>query len=131
MTDFYELEQKAKEKKKLYLPKTLDIANSLFLAYIKNNNLVGLKLAILFSGARGQIEYDLNVAQFNVDTLCWQFSIVLGEPWALLMLPRDTNGDGMRVSNCDYQGIELLSYDSHGMDSSYFRYIINNDIYSG
>ena len=70
MTDFYELIKKEKEKKKLYLPKTLDIANSLFLAYIKNNNLVGLKLAILFSGARGQIDYVGNTAEFNVETLC-------------------------------------------------------------
>jgi len=70
MTDFYELMKKEKEEKKLYLPKTLDIANNLFLAYIKNNNLVGLKLAILFSGARGQIKYVDNKSKFNVDVLC-------------------------------------------------------------
>ena len=71
--DIYALlkKQESEKDKKLYLPKTLDLANSLFLAFIKNNNLVGLKLAILFSGARGQIEYDKdNRAKFNVETLC-------------------------------------------------------------
>ena len=64
----YEEEQK---QKKLYLPKTLDLANSLFLAFIKKNNLVGLKLAILFSGARMQINYDeKNRVKFDVETLC-------------------------------------------------------------
>ena len=63
--------QEADKEKKLYLPKTLDLANSLFLAFIKKNNLVGLKLAILFSGARMQIEYDKNNrAKFDVETLC-------------------------------------------------------------
>lgn len=69
----WELMQNEKEEKDnlLYLPKTLELANSLFLAFIKNNNLVGLKLAILFSGARGQIEYSKNnKALFKVDTLC-------------------------------------------------------------
>ncbi len=71
--DIYALlkKQELEKEKPLYLPRTLDLANSLFLAFIKKNNLVGLKLAILFSGARGQIEYDKdNRAKFNVETLC-------------------------------------------------------------
>lgn len=71
--DIYALLKKQEEEKEkpLYLPKTLDLANSLFLAFIKKNNLVGLKLCILFSGARGQIKYDKdNRAKFDVKTLC-------------------------------------------------------------
>ena len=71
--DMFALMKKEEEQKetKLYLPKTLDLANSLFLAFIKKNNLVGLKLAILFSGARGQIEYDQdNKVKLNVEQLC-------------------------------------------------------------
>ena len=71
--DIFALLKKQEEdkEKKLYLPKTLDLANSLFLAFINKNNLVGLKLAILFSGARMQIEYDKNNrAKFDVETLC-------------------------------------------------------------
>jgi len=73
MSDMYELLKNKEEesKKSIYLPKTLDLANSLFLAYVRNNNLVGLKLSIMFSGARGQIEYDENNrARFEVTTLC-------------------------------------------------------------
>ena len=71
--DIYALlkKQELEKDKKLYLPKTLDIANSLFLAFIQKNNLIGLKLAILFSGARMQIEYDQNNrVQFDVELLC-------------------------------------------------------------
>ena len=71
--DIYDLlkTQELKKDKKLYLPKTLDLANSLFLAFIQKNNLVGLKLVILFSGARMQIKYDQdNRAKFDVELLC-------------------------------------------------------------
>ena len=71
--DVYELLKKQEEEKEkpLYLPKTLELANSLFLAFIKKNNLVGLKLCILLSGARGQIEYDKdNRVKFEVKKLC-------------------------------------------------------------
>ena len=71
--DIYELLKKQEEEKEkpLYLPKTLELANSLFLAFIKKNNLVGLKLCILLSGARGQIEYDKdNRVKFEVEKLC-------------------------------------------------------------
>jgi len=71
--DIYALlkHQEEEKEKPLYLPKTLELANSLFLAFIKKNNIVGLKLCILFSGARGQIKYDNeNRAKFNVDKLC-------------------------------------------------------------
>jgi len=71
--DIYALLKKQEEdkEKKLYLPKTLELANSLFLAFIKKNSTVGLKLCILFAGARGQIVYNKdNKAKFNVDELC-------------------------------------------------------------
>lgn len=71
--DMFALIKKEEEEKsrKLFLPKTLDLANSLFLAFIQKNNLVGLKLAILFSGARGQITYDENNrVKLNVEELC-------------------------------------------------------------
>jgi len=60
-----------KERKKLYIPKTLELANSLLQAFIKNNNLVGLKLVILLSGAKKQIRYDDELqVHFNIDELC-------------------------------------------------------------
>jgi len=73
MSDIYALLKKEEEdsKKKLYLPKTLDLANSLFLAFIKKNNLVGLKLCLLLSGSRKQIVYDSDLqVKLDVDDLC-------------------------------------------------------------
>ena len=58
-------------KKDIYLPKTLELANSLFLAFIQKNNVVGLKLCLVLSGAKSQIEYSSdNTVRFNIDKLC-------------------------------------------------------------
>jgi len=73
MSDIYELlkKQEADEKKPLYLPKTLELANSLFLAFIQKNNVVGLKLCLVLSGVRNQIIYDDELqVNFNVDEIC-------------------------------------------------------------
>lgn len=60
-----------KEKKELYLPKTLELANNLFQAFIKNNNTIGLKIAIVLSGAKSQITYNAdNQVKLDVDKLC-------------------------------------------------------------
>jgi hypothetical protein len=60
-----------KEKEKLYIPKTLELANSLFQAFIKKNNTVGLKLCLVLSGARNKIHYDDELqATFEIDSLC-------------------------------------------------------------
>lgn len=59
------------KEKELYLPKTLELANSLFQAFIKNNNLIGLKIAIVLSGAKSQITYNKdNQVKLDVDKLC-------------------------------------------------------------
>jgi len=71
MSSPYELLKQKQEKKDIYLPKTLELANSLFLAFIQKNNLVGLKLCLVLSGAKSQIEYNAdNAVRFNVDKLC-------------------------------------------------------------
>ncbi len=60
-----------KEKEKLYVPKTLELANSLFQAFIRNNNLVGLKLCLVLSGAKNKIHYDDELqVTFEIDSLC-------------------------------------------------------------
>lgn len=60
-----------KKEKELYLPKTLELANNLFQAFIQNNNLIGLKIAIVLSGAKSQIEYNQdNQVKLDVDNLC-------------------------------------------------------------
>ena len=60
-----------KKKKDLYLPKKLELANSLFQAFIRNNNLIGLKIAIVLSGAKSQITYNKdNQVKLDVDKLC-------------------------------------------------------------
>ncbi|MEA2018153.1 MAG: replication initiation protein, partial [Campylobacterota bacterium] len=71
----------AKKKKEeqllnLYLPKEVDLAINLIHTFIKNigknkANTLGLKLAIVLSGARNKIEYDeYNRVKFEVDELC-------------------------------------------------------------
>ena len=60
-----------KENKGIHLPRTVELANSLFQAFIKNNNLIGLKIAIVLSGAKKQINFDdENRVKFDVDNLC-------------------------------------------------------------
>jgi plasmid replication initiation protein len=60
-----------KEKQELRIPKTLELANNLFQAFIKNNNVVGLKLCLVLSGAKNKIHYDDELqATFEVDSLC-------------------------------------------------------------
>ncbi len=59
-----------KEKKDIYLPRTVELANSLFQAFIKNNSLLGLKLAIVLSGANKSIVFDEeNRVIFDVENL--------------------------------------------------------------
>jgi len=71
----YELLKK-KEKQEIYLPKTLELANNLFLAFIKKNNTVGLKLCLVLSGAKSQIKYDDELqVKFNADELCTVMNI--------------------------------------------------------
>ena len=71
MSSPYELLKQQERKKDIYLPKTLELANSLFLAFIQKNNSIGLKLCLVLSGAKSQIEYNENNAvRFNVDMLC-------------------------------------------------------------
>lgn len=55
----------------LYLPKTINLAINLIQAFIRNNNPLGLKIAIILSGASERITYDKdNGVTFNVDDLC-------------------------------------------------------------
>ena len=67
---------KKKQLIDLYLPKEVDIAVNLIHTFIKNigkdmTNILGLKLAIILSGARSQIKYDKdNRVKFEVDELC-------------------------------------------------------------
>lgn len=59
------------EPTKLYLPKRIDLAINLIQSFIQSNNSLGLKVAIILSGARKYIEYDKNNrVKFDVDELC-------------------------------------------------------------
>jgi len=59
-----------KKKEDIYLPHTIELANSLFQAFIKNNSLLGLKLAIVLSGTNKNIVFDEeNRVVFNVNNL--------------------------------------------------------------
>ena len=68
--------KKQKQMIDLYLPKEVDLAINLIHTFIKNignnqANTLGLKLAIILSGARSQISYDKNNrVRFEVDELC-------------------------------------------------------------
>ena len=63
--------EREQNKKELYIPQTLKLANSLFQAFIRNNNLVGLKLCLVLSGAKNIIHYDDELqAIFDVKSLC-------------------------------------------------------------
>lgn len=58
-------------KKELYLPRKIDLAVNLIQSFIRNNNSLGLRIAIILAGAREHIEYDKdNGVTFNVDDLC-------------------------------------------------------------
>jgi len=68
MASPYDIQTKKKED--IYLPRTVELANSLFQAFIKNNSLLGLKLAIVLSGANKSIEFnDENRVILDVDNL--------------------------------------------------------------
>lgn len=60
-----------KKEPSLYLPKKIDLAINLIQAFITNNNPLGLKIAIILSGAKDFITYDdNNGVVFNIDELC-------------------------------------------------------------
>lgn len=63
--------QDEESNKQLYLPKSLELANNLFQAFIIKNNVVGLKIALFLSGAKSQITYSRdNKVVLSVDELC-------------------------------------------------------------
>jgi len=65
------LDVKNKKKQELYIPKTLELANSLFQSFIKKNNVVGLKLCLILSGASNTISYNNdNQVTLDIDTIC-------------------------------------------------------------
>jgi len=65
------LDVKNKKKQKLYIPKNLELANSLFQSFIKKNNLVGLKLCLILSGASNIVNYNNdNQVILDIDTIC-------------------------------------------------------------
>lgn len=76
MNPLQAMQKKQEENSKLYLPKEVDLAINLIHTFIKNvgtrkTNTLGLKLAIILSGARTKIEYDKdNRVKFDIDELC-------------------------------------------------------------
>lgn len=76
MNPLQAIQKEKEEKEKLYLPKEIDLAINLIHAFIKNvgsrkTNTLGLKLALILSGARPKIKYDKNNrVAFSVDELC-------------------------------------------------------------
>lgn len=55
----------------IFLPRKINLAINLMEAFVRNNNALGLKIAIILSGAKEQIEYDNdNGVTFDVDELC-------------------------------------------------------------
>lgn len=71
MNPFEAMALQKKQTQDLYLPKKVELAVNLINSFIKNNNVLGLKIAILLSGARQQITYDKeNKVHFNADELC-------------------------------------------------------------
>ena len=61
----------------------------------------------------------------NVDTICWFFNVLIGEPWGEWVTPPDTNDDGRRISTCDDECFILYVHDSHGMDTTNFHFTVN------
>ena len=57
----------------------------------------------------------------NVDTVCWFFDVLIGEPWGEWITPPDTNSDGRRITTCDDECFIIYIHDSHGMDTTYFH----------
>ncbi len=65
----------------------------------------------------------------NVDTICFSFTGVFGEPRAELVLPRDSNGDGRRITACGDQGIVMTFTDSHGMSEDGIHFTVDGAEY--
>lgn len=64
-------ELQKQKTKELFLPKNIELAINLINSFIKNNNIIGLKIAILLSGAKDKVIYDKdNGITFEVDELC-------------------------------------------------------------
>ena len=59
-----------KDETDIYLPQTINIAINLIQAFISNNNPLGLRLAIIFSGLKEQLKYKGNAVVFDVSELC-------------------------------------------------------------
>ncbi|MCD6594658.1 hypothetical protein J7L68_03175 [bacterium] len=76
--------------------------------------------AIVLDGCR-------DYCDFNMDTLCWYFLIMMGEPWGEFIAPPDTNLDGARITTCADGGFILYLHDSHGMDTTYFHFTVDTN----
>ncbi len=64
---------------------------------------------------------------FNTDTICWYFLIMMGEPWGEFIAPPDTNYDGERITTCNDGGFIIYVHDSHGMDTTYFHFTVDTN----
>ncbi|MCD6418346.1 gliding motility-associated C-terminal domain-containing protein [bacterium] len=62
----------------------------------------------------------------NVDTICWFFNVLMGEPWGEWITPPDTNADERRITTCDDECFILYVHDSLGMDTTYFHLTVED-----
>ncbi|MFP4459972.1 MAG: T9SS type B sorting domain-containing protein [Candidatus Zixiibacteriota bacterium] len=62
----------------------------------------------------------------NIDTVCIEFYVGLGEPICDIIAPADRNMDGRIISACDDMGFMLRLYDSHGMSDENIHFTVND-----
>ncbi|MFP4459706.1 MAG: hypothetical protein ACLFSQ_08985 [Candidatus Zixiibacteriota bacterium] len=79
----------------------------------------------------GSDDVDESYCPANVmaDTCC-EFYVSIGEPYAFIVEPRDTNVDGWTISSCECQPIIMGIYSSHGLDTASGVFFVNDDTMS-
>ena len=66
----------------------------------------------------------------NFDTVCWEYTVHLGVPWAEFISPPDTNHDGRRISTCERQGFVIYAHESYGMDTTVVHLLVEGVSYN-
>ena len=66
----------------------------------------------------------------NFDTICWEYTVHLGVPWAEFISPPDTNHDGRRISTCERQGFVIYAHESYGMDTTVVHLLVEGVSYN-
>jgi gliding motility-associated-like protein len=66
-----------------------------------------------------------DTCEANDTIVCRSFYIMMGEPFAEIISPRDSNDDGRIITNCTHQGFIARLTDSHGMTTDGLSFTVD------